>query len=120
MVDEWLPFHRISIPVHALAILVQQAQNRPLVARDAPKAGKNARQELFQLETGAQLPADRNQALLLLKGVVGFLLLQSQRSHQRDASEEFEVLAIQDLGNALAQAKCSKMTGRAADRKDGV
>ena len=109
MVDERLPFESISIPVYALATLVQQAQNRPLVAPDAPKAGKNDRQQLFQLQAGTQFTADRDQALLFLKGAGRSVLLQRQRSHHRDAREEFDVLVIQDLGHLLAQAKRPKM-----------
>src|SRR5208282_1260915 len=109
VVDERLPLQSISIEVYVLALLVEQGEDRPFVARNAPKAGKNGRQQLFQLEVGTQFSADRDQALLFLQGAGRFLLFQRERSQQRDAREEFHVLALQGLGNALAQAQGSKM-----------
>ncbi len=109
VVNESLPFQSISIQVHVLAIRVQQGHDGTIVARDAPKAGENSRQQFFRLEAGTQFTADRDQALLFFQSPGGFFLLQRERSHQRDAREEFDVLLIQHLGNVLAQAKRSKM-----------
>ncbi len=121
LANERLPFQSIAIQMHVPAILVEQGQDSSFVPRNAPKAGKNGRQELFQFEAGTEFPTDRDQALLFLQGAVGFFLLQRQRSHQRDAREEFDVLAFQNLvGSALAQAKGPKTAGRRAHGKDGV
>src|SRR5712692_10809741 len=62
VVDETFPFQSVSVQVYVLAILVQQRQDGPVVACNAPNAGKNNRQELFQFEAGTQFMADRDQA----------------------------------------------------------
>jgi hypothetical protein len=43
VVEERLPFQSISINVHVLAILVEQREDGPVVARDASQAGKSHR-----------------------------------------------------------------------------
>src|SRR5208282_2739943 len=91
VIDKRLPFQRFSIHMCARAILVQQAQDGPIVARDVPNAGKNGWQQLFQVQGGTKLTADGKQAPLLLKGAVGSILLQHQRSHGRDSREEFDI-----------------------------
>ena len=70
VVDERLPFQSISIQAQFLPSSSSRHRIGPLVARDAPQAGKNGRQQFFQLQAGTQLTADGDQALLFLKGAV--------------------------------------------------
>jgi len=85
MIGVRLPFESVAKHAQILSVLVQQGEDGAFVTRNTPQAGKNRRQQFFQLQARTQLAADGGQALLFLQGAAASLFLQRHRSQQRNA-----------------------------------